>query len=187
MMKEKATVLSDADIKRVLKRISHEIIEKNKGCHNIVFLGIHKRGVPLAQRIAKNISDLEGEKVVSGKLDITFYRDDLAKRAKQRAEITEIPFDIDDRDIILVDDVLFTGRTIRSALNAIMDFGRPKTIQLVVLIDRGHRQLPIRADYVGKNIPTSLNEFIEVNLLETDGCDRVVILENKIQGNNVKC
>ncbi len=180
MMKEKAIILSEEDIRRVLKRISHEIIEKNRGPENIVFLGIHKRGVPLAERIAQNISALEQVEIVSGKLDITFYRDDLAKRAKPRVEITEIPFDIDNRDIILVDDVLFTGRTIRSALNAIMDFGRPKTIQLVVLVDRGHRQLPIRADYVGKNIPTSLNEFIEVNLVETDGRDRVVILENNL-------
>lgn len=178
MLKEKAVILSETDIQRVLKRISHEIIEKNRGSKNIVFLGIHKRGVPLAERIAKNISALEGAEVFSGKLDITFYRDDLAKRAKPKVEITEIPFAIDDRDIILVDDVLFTGRTIRSAMNAIMDFGRPKTIQLVVLVDRGHRQLPVRADYVGKNIPTSLNEFIEVNLAETDGRDRVVILED---------
>lgn len=176
-MKEKALVLSENDITRVVKRISHEILERNKGCKNLVFIGIQKRGVPLALRIAKNIEELEGSKVEVGKLDITFYRDDIGQKIKPDIQITDIPFDIKDKDVILVDDVLFTGRTIRAALDAIIDFGRPKSIQLVVLIDRGHRELPIRADYVGKNLPTSLNEFVEVKLKEIDGIDRVTICE----------
>lgn len=178
-MKEKAAILNDIDIDRVLKRISHEILEKNKGSSNLVFIGIHKRGVPIAERLAKLISAIEGIELKTGKLDISFYRDDVAKRIKPRVQATDIPFEVDNRDIILVDDVLFTGRTIRAALDALMDLGRPKTIQLVVLIDRGHRELPIRADYVGKNIPTSINEAIEVNLFETDGQSKVTILENE--------
>jgi pyrimidine operon attenuation protein/uracil phosphoribosyltransferase len=180
-MKEKALILNDIDIDRVLKRISHEILEKNKGSDNLVFIGIRKRGVPLASRIAKKINELEGYKRDIGKLDISFYRDDIAKKINPVVEKTDLPFNIDDMDVILVDDVLFTGRTVRAALDAIIDFGRPRTIQLVVLVDRGHRQLPIRADYVGKNIPTSLNEAILVQLTETDGKDRVIIYEkNKI-------
>ncbi|OQA22042.1 MAG: Bifunctional protein PyrR [Actinobacteria bacterium ADurb.Bin346] len=174
-MKEKALILNEADIDRILKRIAHEILEKNKGSKNLVFIGIRKRGVPLAERIAKNIRELEGTDIDTGKLDITFYRDDVAKRVTPDVEITDIPFAIDGKDVILVDDVLFTGRTIRASLDAITDFGRPRTIQLVVLIDRGHRELPIRADYVGKNIPTSLNESIEVSLIETDDKDSVKI------------
>ena len=176
-MKEKALILNDSDIERILKRISHEILEKNKGSKNLVFIGIQKRGVPLAERIAKNIEELENSEIKIGKLDITFYRDDIGKKIKPEVQITDIPFEIDDKDIVLVDDVLFTGRTIRASLDAIIDFGRPKTIQLVVLVDRGHRELPIRADYVGKNIPTSLNEFVEVKLNETDGTDKVTIYE----------
>ncbi len=176
-MKEKALILNDSDIERILKRISHEILEKNKGSKNIVFIGIQKRGVPLAERIAKNIFELEKNEIKIGKLDITFYRDDIGKKIKPEVQITDIPFEIDDKNIILVDDVLFTGRTIRASLDAIIDFGRPKTIQLVVLVDRGHRELPVRADYVGKNIPTSLNEFVEVKLSETDGTDKVTIYE----------
>jgi pyrimidine operon attenuation protein/uracil phosphoribosyltransferase len=178
-MMQKAFILNDADIERILKRISHEILERNRGSKNLCFIGIQKRGVPLAQRIAKNIRALEGVESEVGKLDITFYRDDYAKRVKPKVGVTDISFGIDERDIILVDDVLFTGRTIRAALDALIDFGRPKTIQLVVLIDRGHRELPIRADYVGKNIPTSLSESIEVSLTETDGQeDSVSILES---------
>ncbi len=176
-MKEKALILNDSDIERILKRISHEILERNKGSKNLVFIGIQKRGVPLAERIAKNISELEKNEIKIGKLDITFYRDDIGKKIKSEVQITDIPFEIDDKDIVLVDDVLFTGRTIRASLDAIIDFGRPKTIQLVVLVDRGHRELPIRADYAGKNIPTSLNEFVEVKLKETDGTDKVTIYE----------
>ena len=177
-MREKALILNDIDIERILKRISHEIIERNKGSNNLVFIGIQKRGVPLAERIARNIFELENNRFKVGKLDITFYRDDLSKRAKPKVEITDIPFKIDGRDVILVDDVLFTGRTVRASLDALMDLGRPKTIQLVVLIDRGHRELPIRADYAGKNIPTALNEFIEVKLVEIDGKDSVAICES---------
>jgi len=177
-MKEKALILNESDIDRILKRISHEILERNKGSKNLVFIGIQKRGVPLARRIANNIKELETTEMFAGKLDISFYRDDVAKRVKPNVEITDIPFAIDGKDVILVDDVLFTGRTIRASLDALTDFGRPRTIQLVVLIDRGHRELPIRADYVGKNIPTSLNERIEVSLKETDDKDSVTIYES---------
>ena len=177
-MKEKSLILNESDIDRILKRISHEILERNKGAKNLVFIGIQKRGVPLARRIANNIKELETTEMFAGKLDISFYRDDVAKRVKPNVEITDIPFAIDGKDVILVDDVLFTGRTIRASLDALTDFGRPKTIQLVVLIDRGHRELPIRADYVGKNIPTSLNERIEVSLKETDDKDSVTIYES---------
>jgi len=178
-MIEKAHILSENDIDRVLKRISHEILERNKGSESLVFIGLQKRGVPLSDRIAKNIEKFEGTKIEKGKLDITFYRDDIGQNIKPDIQITDIPFDIKGRNVILVDDVLFTGRTVRAALDAIIDFGRPRTIQLVVLIDRGHRELPIRADYVGKNLPTSLNEFIEVKLKETDGSDSVIVLERK--------
>ncbi len=178
-IREKALVMGPEDIVRVLKRISHEILERNKGCSNLVFIGIQKRGIPLAKRIVDNIKTLEHEGVPIGKLDITFYRDDVGDNIKSDIQITDIPFDIKDKDIILVDDVLFTGRTIRAALDAIIDMGRPRTIQLVVLIDRGHRELPIRADYVGKNIPTSLDEFIDVKVRETDGSDRVTICSNQ--------
>ncbi len=178
-MREKALVMGPEDIVRVLKRIAHEILERNRGCQNLVFVGIQKRGIPLARRIADNIRSLEDREVPVGKLDITFYRDDIGKNIKSDIQITDIPFDIKDKDIILVDDVLFTGRTIRAALDAIIDMGRPRTIQLVVLIDRGHRELPIRADYVGKNIPTSLNEFIDVKVEETDGTDKVTICSNQ--------
>jgi pyrimidine operon attenuation protein/uracil phosphoribosyltransferase len=176
-LKEKALILNEIDIDRVLKRISHEILERNKGSKNLVFIGIQKRGVPLAKRISKSIDDLEKSNIKVGKLDITFYRDDIGKKIKPEVEITDIPFEIVDKDIILVDDVLYTGRTIRASLDAIIDFGRPKSIQLVVLIDRGHRELPIRADYVGKNIPTSEDEFVDVKLKEVDSIDRVTICE----------
>ncbi|MCG9479735.1 MAG: bifunctional pyr operon transcriptional regulator/uracil phosphoribosyltransferase PyrR [Actinomycetia bacterium] len=178
-MREKALILGAQDIERVLKRISHEILERNKGCGNLVFIGIQKRGIPLAARIAENIKNFEQSQIPVGKLDITFYRDDIGKSIKPEVNITDIPFDIKDKDIILVDDVLFTGRTIRAAMDAIIDLGRPRSVQLVVLIDRGHRELPIRADYVGKNIPTSINELIEVRLKETDSIDKVTICDNK--------
>lgn len=174
-MREKTTVLNSEDIERIIKRISHEIIERNKGSENIIFIGIQKRGVPLAKRIKENIESLFNSEIKLGKLDISFYRDDVSEKIKPDVDITDMLFEIKGKDIILVDDVLFTGRTIRSALDAIMDFGRPKSIQLVVLIDRGHRELPIRADYVGKNIPTSLNEFVEVKLSEVDNEDKVSI------------
>lgn len=174
-MREKAHILSESDIDRVIKRISHEILEKNKGAENLVFIGLQKRGVPLAGRIAENIKKFEGKKIKTGKLDITFYRDDIGSNIKPTARITDISFDIEGKNVILVDDVLYTGRTVRAAMDALIDFGRPKSIQLVVLIDRGHRELPIRADYVGKNLPTSLSESVEVKLKETDGMDSVIV------------
>ncbi len=178
-MNDKSIILNENDIDRILKRISHEIIEKNKGSSNIVFIGILKRGFPLAKRLAENVNRIEKSDVAVGSLDITFYRDDLGKKIKSDINITDIPFPIINKDVILVDDVLFTGRTIRAALDAIIDFGRPKTIQLAALIDRGHRELPIRADYVGKNVPTSLSEFVDVDLQETDAQDLVSIIKNR--------
>jgi len=176
-MIEKAHILNENDIYRIMRRISHEILEKNKGPESLVFIGVQKRGVPLAKRIVENIEEFEGIKIKAGKLDITFYRDDIGQNIKPVAQITDISFDIEGKNVILVDDVLYTGRTVRAALDAIIDFGRPKSIQLVVLIDRGHRELPIRADYVGKNLPTSLNEAVEVKLKETDGVDSVTVVE----------
>jgi pyrimidine operon attenuation protein/uracil phosphoribosyltransferase len=176
-MIEKAHILNENDIDRVTRRISHEILERNKGPESLVFIGVQKRGVPLAKRIVENIEKFEGIKIKVGKLDITFYRDDIGQNIKPVAQITDISFDIEGKNVILVDDVLYTGRTVRAALDAIIDFGRPKSIQLVVLIDRGHRELPVRADYVGKNLPTSLNEAVEVKLKETDGVDSVTVVE----------
>ncbi len=177
---EKAKILDREGIRRSLKRIAHEIVERNKGVDNIVLVGIRKRGVPLAYRLQKYLREIEGKEIPVGSLDITLYRDDLNLRLEQpKVGKTEINFSIDGKDVILVDDVLYTGRTVRSALDALVDLGRPKTVQLAVLIDRGHRELPIRADYVGKNVPTSRKELIEVRLEETDGIDEVVITEWK--------
>ncbi|MBN2073021.1 MAG: bifunctional pyr operon transcriptional regulator/uracil phosphoribosyltransferase PyrR [Actinobacteria bacterium] len=176
-MIEKAYILNESDMDRVIKRISHEILERNKGSENLVIIGLQKRGVPLAHRIAANIEQFEGNRVQTGKLDITFYRDDYDRRIKSDIQKTDIPFDVRDKNVILVDDVLFTGRSIRAALDAIIDLGRPRTIQLVVLVDRGHRELPIRADYVGKNLPTSRNEQVSVKLRETDAEDSVILVE----------
>jgi len=178
-MIEKATILSAADLDRVIKRISHEIVERNRGCDNLVVIGLQKRGVPLGKRIAANLESFEDRKIYFGKLDVSFYRDDYASKIKVDIEKTEIDFDVTDKNVILVDDVLFTGRTIRAALDAIMDLGRPKSIQLVVLIDRGHRELPVKADYVGKNLPTSRNEKVAVRLTETDSEDIVILVESK--------
>ncbi len=177
LMAEKANILNSSDLDRVIKRISHEILEKNRGSENLVIIGLQKKGVPLGRRIARNIEALEKRKIGFGKLDISFYRDDFGRKIKSDIEKTEIDFDVTDKNVILVDDVLFTGRTIRAALDAIIDLGRPRSIQLVVLIDRGHRELPIRADYVGKNLPTSRNEMVEVRLDETDGRDSVILVE----------
>lgn len=177
---EKAKILDVEGIRRALKRIAHEIVERNKGVDNIVLVGIRKRGVPLAYRLQKYLKEIEGKEISVGSLDITLYRDDLNLRLEQpKVGKTEINFSIEEKDVILVDDVLYTGRTVRSALDALVDLGRPKTVQLAVLIDRGHRELPIRADYVGKNVPTSRKELIEVRLEETDGVDEVVITEWK--------
>ncbi len=176
-MKEKSKILDKESIERTLMRISHEIIEKNKGTAGLCLLGIRTRGVFLAERLSNYIQKIDGNKVPVGILDITLYRDDLTLVSEQPVvRQTEINFDINDKKIILVDDVLYTGRTIRAALDELIDFGRPKSIQLAVLIDRGHRELPIRADYVGKNIPTSQNEIVEVRLQEQDQKDEVVIV-----------
>jgi pyrimidine operon attenuation protein/uracil phosphoribosyltransferase len=169
----------DADrISRALTRIAHEIIERNHGIDGVSLVGVRSRGVPLARRIAKVLTEVSGEEVPTGSLDITLYRDDLMRTAvgpQPPVRKTEIPFSIDNRTIVLVDDVLYTGRTTRAALDALVDFGRPKAIQLVVLVDRGHRELPIKADYVGKNVPTSRKESVQVRLQELDGVDEVVV------------
>lgn len=175
----KKNVLLDADaMRRAIVRISHEIIEKNKGVEDIILVGIRTRGVPMAERLAAAIEKIENIKIPVGMLDITLYRDDLSTLAYNPVvHGTEIDFDLTDKTIILVDDVLYTGRTIRAALDAIIDMGRPKAIQLAVLIDRGHRELPIRADYAGKNVPTSKKEVVDVQLVEYDGVDEVAIGE----------
>jgi pyrimidine operon attenuation protein/uracil phosphoribosyltransferase len=178
LLKYKKDILDEQGIQRALTRISHEILEKNKGLEDLAIIGIRTRGVPLAQRIADKIAEIEGEEVPVGILDITLYRDDLTTVAQQPiVHQTEISFDITDKKIVLVDDVLYTGRTVRAALDALVDLGRPEVIQLAILVDRGHRELPIRADYIGKNLPTSKQEVIEVKLEEIDGEDMVVLNE----------
>ncbi|MCX7746816.1 MAG: bifunctional pyr operon transcriptional regulator/uracil phosphoribosyltransferase PyrR [Clostridia bacterium] len=173
---EKAEIMDESGIARAVTRIAHEIIEKNKGVQGIVLMGIQRRGVPLAKRIAEKISEIEGIDAPVGILDITFYRDDLSMLSEHPViNGTQIDFDINDKRIILIDDVIFTGRTVRAAIEAIMDIGRPKMIQLAVLIDRGHRELPIRPDFVGKNVPTSKNEVVHVKLLEIDKENSVTI------------
>jgi pyrimidine operon attenuation protein/uracil phosphoribosyltransferase len=172
-------IVMDADrIARSLARIAHEIMERNRGIDELALVGIRTRGVPIARRIAQVIRDINGHDVPTGSLDITLYRDDLMRHPVGPQPVvrrTEIPFSIDDKRILLVDDVLYTGRTIRAALDALIDFGRPKSIQLVVLVDRGHRELPIKADYVGKNLPTSLSQSVQVRLTDVDGRDEVEI------------
>jgi pyrimidine operon attenuation protein/uracil phosphoribosyltransferase len=171
----------DADrMARTLARIAHEILERNRGLEELALVGIRARGVPLARRLARIIHEINGHEVPTGALDITLYRDDLMRHAVGAQPVvrsTEIPFSIDDRRILLVDDVLYTGRTIRAALDALIEFGRPRAIQLVVLVDRGHRELPIKADYVGKNLPTSPSQSVQVHLMEIDGRDEVEIQE----------
>ena len=170
-------ILDSKDIKRVIRRIAHEIIEKNKGIENLCLVGIQIGGVILAQRLASQIESIEGGKIGVGALDITLYRDDInIKKEQPVVKTTDIPFSITDKTVVLVDDVLFTGRSIRAAMDALIDFGRPAYIRLAVLIDRGHRELPIRADYAGKNIPTSLNERIDVYL---DKEDKVILISKK--------
>lgn len=173
---KKNVIMDDKAMRRAIVRISHEIIEKNKGVENIVLIGIRTRGVPIAERLAATIKDIENVEVPVGMLDITLYRDDLSTLAYNPIiHGTEIDVDLNGKTIILVDDVLYTGRTIRAALDAVIDMGRPRAIQLAVLIDRGHRELPIRADFAGKNVPTSHKEAITVFLAEEDGKDEVVI------------
>lgn len=175
---EKTVIMDEQAIRRALIRVSHEIIEKNKGVSKVVLVGIRTRGVPLAERLAAEIEKIENVKVPVGILDITLYRDDLSTLGYQPVvHQTQIPVDISGKKIILVDDVLYTGRTVRSALDAVIDIGRPELIQLAVLVDRGHRELPIRADYVGKNVPTSRKEIVSVQLNDIDGTDKVVIKE----------
>ncbi|NMA01448.1 MAG: bifunctional pyr operon transcriptional regulator/uracil phosphoribosyltransferase PyrR [Clostridia bacterium] len=179
-MQEKTIIMDDQQLNRSLTRIAHEIIEKNKGVRDLILVGIRTRGVPLAQKLAEKIKEIEGIEVEVGKLDITLYRDDLTTLADQPiVHGTELPFNIVGKKIVLVDDVLYTGRTVRAALDALVDLGRPNVIQLAVLIDRGHRELPIRADFVGKNIPTSRKEVIMVKLAEVDGIDKVILGEIK--------
>lgn len=167
-------------MRRALYRLSHEITERNKGVKDLVLIGIRTRGVPLAQRLAELIKEHEGTVIPVGTLDITFYRDDLTLISPQPVvHRSNIPFAINEKKVVLVDDVLYTGRTVRAALDALMDLGRPSMIQLAVLIDRGHRELPIRADFIGKNVPTSKRELIQVKLKEVDGEEKVLILESE--------
>jgi pyrimidine operon attenuation protein/uracil phosphoribosyltransferase len=169
-------IMTADEIRRAVVRISHEIVEKQAGTSGLALVGIQRRGVPLAQRIAEAIEEHEGARLPVGALDITFYRDDLSMIAQQPVvKGTDLPFDLNSLTIILVDDVLYTGRTIRAAMDALVDFGRPQAIRLAVLVDRGHRELPIRADHVGKNVPTSREEVVRVHLAETDGTDGVEI------------
>jgi pyrimidine operon attenuation protein/uracil phosphoribosyltransferase len=177
-MAVKAKIIDEQNFERIITRISHEILEKNKGSKTLVLLGMRTRGEYLAKRIFNKIKEIENIEIPFGVLDVTLYRDDFRTRLKQpQVSVSDITFDLNEKDIILVDDVLYTGRTVRSALNAIMDMGRPGTIQLVVLIDRGHRELPIKADYAGKNVPTSNDEEIKVKMKEIDGEDSVYLVD----------
>jgi pyrimidine operon attenuation protein/uracil phosphoribosyltransferase len=174
----KKELIDSAAMGRAITRIAHEILEKNKGTEDLVLIGIRTRGVPLAERLAAKIEEIEGVKLPTGILDITLYRDDLSTVAQQPiVHRTEIPFDITGKKVVLVDDVLYTGRTVRAALDALIDLGRPLQIQLAIMIDRGHRELPIRADFVGKNLPTSKDEVVDVNFKEIDEKDAVLLLE----------
>jgi pyrimidine operon attenuation protein/uracil phosphoribosyltransferase len=173
------TLMSTEDMQRALVRIAHEIVERNKGAGDLVLVGMQTRGVPLAKRLSTTIRGLEGINVPVGSLDISLYRDDLSSLSlKPAVHRTDIPVDITDKQVVLVDDVFYTGRSIRAAMDALMDLGRPQSIQLAVLVDRGHRELPIRADYVGKNIPTSKDEEIKVDIKEVDGEDKVIIVSS---------
>ena len=171
-------VLSPAQASRALARIAHEILERNGGTRDVIMVGVHTRGVPIARHLAAHIKHIEGDIVPVGSLDIGLYRDDVARGTRALIRPTEMPVDIEEQKVVLVDDVLFTGRTVRAAMDALTDFGRPREIQLAVMIDRGHRELPIRADYVGKNIPTSLRDKIKVLTLDTDGTDGVTLQRN---------
>jgi pyrimidine operon attenuation protein / uracil phosphoribosyltransferase len=179
-MSQKALVLDEQAIGRALTRIAHQIIEKNKGIDDCILVGIRTRGIYLAKRLASRIEEIEGNSIPVGEIDITLYRDDLTKKTDNQEPLvkgSDIPADISDKKVILIDDVLYTGRTVRAGLDALMDIGRPSAIQLAVLVDRGHRELPIRADYVGKNVPTSSDEKIVVELAEVDQVDQVSIFD----------
>ena len=171
----KARVMEPEEVRRALTRIAHEIVERNKGTEDLVIVGIRTRGAPLADRIAKTIASFEGVDLPSGALDVTLYRDDVGIRSPRNLEATTVPADLDGRVVVLVDDVLYTGRTIRAAFDALLDLGRPRAVRLAVLVDRGHRELPIRADHVGKNLPTSAGEVVKVTVEEIDGEDAVLI------------
>ena len=175
LMSGAAMVLDAADVHRALVRIAHEIVERNKGTDGLLVVGIHTRGVPLARRLAAKLREIEGREVPAGALDVAMYRDDIGMRPPQATRETELPFELAGKVVVLVDDVLYTGRTVRAALDALTDFGRPRAIQLAVLVDRGHRELPLRADYVGKNLPTAPDQAVRVRLAETDGSDAVVV------------
>ncbi len=177
-LNEKAQILDSAGIQRAVTRIAHEIVERNNGTDGLVLIGLRSRGVDLARRIAQELKVIDGADIPVGALDVTLYRDDLGKVGPQPVvRKTEIPFPINEKRVVLVDDVLYTGRTIRAALDSLIDLGRPRLIQLAVLVDRGHRELPIRADYVGKNVPTSQQEQVQVLLTEEDGVDKVLIVK----------
>ena len=176
-MRTKSNLIDKEGLDRILTRIAHEIVEANKGAQNLVLVGIRSRGVYIAKRLAMKLKEIEGIELPVGALDIAFYRDDIGTHPQPQVATTEIPFDVAAKGIILVDDVLYTGRTVRAALNALMDLGRPASIQLFILVDRGHRELPIRADYVGKNVPTSQNEEIKVKVNELDGEDAIYLIE----------
>ena len=176
--KFKAKLITSEDYKRIITRLAHEIIEKNRGIDDLVIIGLRTRGAYIADRISLKIKEIEGSEIPTGYLDVTLYRDDFRTRLKQPdVQVTNIPFQIDEKSIVLVDDVLFTGRTIRAALDALMDYGRPSKIMLAVLIDRGHRELPIKADFVGKNVPTSIGEEVRVKIKEVDEEDAVNLVE----------
>ncbi len=177
-MHQKAQIMDENAMKRALMRLSHEIVEKNKGAANLVFVGIRRRGEPLAERVSENIRTIEGISVPCGSIDISFYRDDLTTLSESpEVRRASLPFDVNGRDLVLFDDVLYTGRTARAAIEAVFSCGRPKTIQLAILVDRGHRELPIRADYVGKNLPTARTELVEVRLPEYDGETGVFLMD----------
>lgn len=185
--KGKVKIMDARKMERALTRIAHEILERNKSVENLALVGIRTRGVPLAKRLAEKIKKIEKLQIEVGILDINLYRDDWSMISDHPVlRKTEIPFQIDDKKVVLVDDVLYTGRTIRAALDALVDLGRPKIIQLAVLVDRGHRELPIRADFVGKNVPTSLKEFVEVRIKEIDGIDEIIIRRADVEKKSPK-
>jgi len=181
--KIKAKLITSEDLRRIITRLAHEIIEKNRGIEDLVVIGLRTRGAFLAERIASKIEEIEKSKIPTGYLDVTLYRDDFRTRFKQpEVQVTNIPFQIDEKNIILVDDVFYTGRTVRAALDALMDFGRPARIHLAVLVDRGHREFPLKADFVGKNIPTSIGEEVRVKMTEVDEEDCVYLVEQVEEG-----
>ena len=169
-------IMNQEDVRRALTRMAHEILERNRGAKDLVIVGIHTRGVHLARRIAANLAEFEGIEVPVATLDVSLYRDDIRARGAAKMQPTDIPMGIQGKRVVLVDDVLYTGRTVRAAMDALVDFGRPEQVQLAILLDRGHRELPIRADYVGQNLPTSIHERVKVRLIETDGADEVALL-----------